>query len=249
VKAATRLAEPTIKSRLVDSFLAEVVPADGWTKVENPTSLQDETWLAMVEMGERRWVDRGAVLFRAGDSANHLFMVISGRVKVILYSRDGEEALGTVLGPGEVLGSASLLDDRPRGITATADERTEVLILPRDGLEHLVATSPVIAMDIYRLLVHHLRRSYAFIEDTVFLDVAGRVAKKLLELADAYGEKMDDGLVIDLPLTQLELATMVGVTRETVNKHLGAYRARGIIDVRDHRIVVRQPEALRRRIY
>ena len=75
------------------------------------------------------------------------------------------------------------------------------------------------------------------------------MAKKLLELAEAYGEEMDDGLVIDLPLTQLELATMVGVTRETVNKHLGAYRARGIIDVRDHRIVIRQPETLRRRIY
>jgi CRP/FNR family transcriptional regulator/CRP/FNR family cyclic AMP-dependent transcriptional regulator len=214
-----------------------------------PATLQPETWSAIEALGERRWIDRGAVLFRAGDAANNLYVIVTGRVKVILYSRDGEEALGTVLGTGEVLGSVSLLDGRPRGITATADERTEVLMLPRNALESLVATSPTVALDVYRLLIRQLRRSYAFIEDTIFLDVAGRVAKKLLELADEYGEATDGGLLIELPLTQLELATMVGVTRETVNKHLGAYRARGIIDVRDHRILIRQPETLRRRIY
>jgi CRP/FNR family transcriptional regulator/CRP/FNR family cyclic AMP-dependent transcriptional regulator len=203
----------------------------------------------MEALGQRRWVDRGGVLFRAGEVANNLFLIVTGRVKVILYSRDGEEALGTVLGSGEILGSTSVIDGRPRGITATADERTEVLVLPRDGLERLVASSPTAAVDVYRLMARQLRRSYAFIEDTIFLDVAGRVAKKLLELAGAYGEQTDEGLLIELPLTQLELATMVGVTRETVNKHLGAYRARGIIDVRDHRILIRQPETLRRRIY
>jgi len=249
VKTATRLDGRAIEPRLINTFLTEVVPGESWPQIDNPTELQDETWAAMHSLGERRWVERGAVLFRAGDPAGKLFMIARGRVKVILYSRDGEEALGTVLGPGEVLGSTSVIDGRPRSVTATADERTEVLILPRDALEHLVATSPVVATDIYRLLVRQLRRSYAFIEDTIFLDVAGRVAKKLLELAEAYGEEMDGGLVIDLPLTQLELATMVGVTRETVNKHLGAFRARGIIDVRDHRIVIRQPETLRRRIY
>ncbi len=249
MKAATRFQERVPDPRLMNGFLTHVLPVDGWPKIENPTELQDETWAAMLALGERRCVDRGAVLFRAGDAANNLFIIISGRVKVILYSQNGEEALGTVLGAGEILGAASLLDDRPRGITATADERTEVLLMPRDLLEHLIATSPAAALDIYRMLIRQLRRSHAFIQDTIFLDVAGRVAKKLLELADAYGEEIDDGLVIDLPLTQLELATMVGVTRETVNKHLGAYRARGIIDVRDHRIVIRKPDALRRRIY
>jgi CRP/FNR family transcriptional regulator/CRP/FNR family cyclic AMP-dependent transcriptional regulator len=203
----------------------------------------------MEMLGERRWIERGGVLFRAGEVANNLFLIVTGRVKVILYSSDGEEALGTVLGSGEILGSTSVIDGRPRGITATADERTEVLALPRDALERLVAMSPTAAVDVYRLLARQLRRSYAFIQDTIFLDVAGRVAKKLLELAEEYGEQIEDGLLIELPLTQLELASMVGVTRETVNKHLGAYRARGIIDVRDHRILIRQPETLRRRIY
>ncbi len=249
MKAATRFQAQIADPRVMNGFLTQVVSAEDWTTTDNPTGLQDETWAAMLALGERRWVNRGAVLFRAGDPANYLFVIISGRVKVILYSQDGEEALGSVLGPGEILGSASLLDDRPRSITATADERTEVLLLPRDSLERLVATSPAAALDIYRLLVRQLRRSYAFIQDTIFLDVAGRLAKKLLELAETYGEQVDDGIVIDLPLTQLELATMVGVTRETVNKHLGAYRARGILDVRDHRIVIRKPETLRRRIY
>jgi CRP/FNR family transcriptional regulator/CRP/FNR family cyclic AMP-dependent transcriptional regulator len=203
----------------------------------------------MDKLGERRWFERGAVLFRAGEAADNIYLIVKGRVKVILYSSDGEEALGSVLGCGEILGTTSLLDGRPRGITATADERTEVVVLPRDAMESLVASSPSIALEVYRLLVHQLRRSYAFIQDTIFLDVAGRVAKKLLELAESYGEVTEEGTLIDLPLTQLELATMVGVTRETVNKHLGAYRARGIIDVRDHRIVILQPETLRRRIY
>jgi CRP/FNR family cyclic AMP-dependent transcriptional regulator len=248
LNVATRLDEPVIHSH-ANGNLIHMQRPDGRSASPDTVMLHPHTWAAMEALGERRWVDRGAALFRVGEPPMHLFLILSGRVKVSLSSRDGEDALGTVLGAGEILGSASVVDGRPRMITATADEPTEVLVLPRDALEQLIGTGPTIALDIYRVLVHQLRRSYAFIEDTIFLDVAGRLAKKLLELAEAYGQETDDGVLIDLPLTQLELASMVGVTRETVNKHLGSYRARGIIDMRDHRVLIRQPEVLRRRIY
>jgi CRP/FNR family transcriptional regulator, cyclic AMP receptor protein len=249
VKAATQYPERLPEPELNGILKQFPRPESCTRRTPLATFLEPETCLAMDALGDRQWFDRGAILFRAGDIASNLFVIISGRVKVMLYSPDGEEALGTVLGAGEIIGATSVLEGSPRAVTATADERTQVLVFAPDVLERLIGTSPTVAMDIYRIMARQLKRSYAFIEDTIFLDVAGRVAKKLLELGETYGEETDIGIIIDLPLTQMELATMVGVTRETVNKHLGAYRARGIIDVRDHRIVILKPETLRRRIY
>ena len=87
------------------------------------------------------------------------------------------------------------------------------------------------------------------IQDSIFLDVAGRLAKKLLDLARDYGRNTPEGIVIDVGLTQQDLARMVGVTRESVNKHLGAFRARGIVDTRDRRVIIYRPDELKRRIY
>lgn len=248
MKAATRCDSCADTSEL-RGFVAPVTQVPVRRTDPAPANLHPTTWAALQALGERRWFSRGEVLLRAEDPAGNLLLIVCGKVKATLASREGEDALGMVLGRGEILGLVSLLDGGPQGMTATAIERTEIITLRREALEHLVTTNATVALDVYGLLARQLRRSYTFLEDTVSLDVAGRIAKRLLELADSYGEKTEDGILIDLPLTQLELATMVGVTRETVNKHLGAYRSRGIIDIRDHRILIRRSDALRRRIY
>src|SRR5207244_1513173 len=108
---------------------------------------------------------------------------------------------------------------------------------------------PALASEFMFNMADRLRDSYEIIQDAIFLDVAGRLAKKLLDLGRDYGRCTDEGVVIDIGLTQQDLGRMVGVTRESVNKHIGAFRARGMVDMRDRRIVLLRPDELKRRIY
>lgn len=198
---------------------------------------------------QARSFKRGEVVFHKGDPGEAMFMILEGQVKIVLPSEGGEEALLGVLDRGDFFGELSLIDGRSRSATIVATELTETLVLHRDSLLRLVRTSPEVAIDLLRTLSQRLRETDEFIEDAVFLDVPGRVAKKLLELAETYGEPAPRGIVIGLRLTQQELAEMVGATRESVNKHLRSYRERGIIDVDRQRIIILQPDALQRRIY
>ena len=197
----------------------------------------------------RRTFKRGEVVFHKGDPGETMFLITEGQVKIVLPSDSGEEALLGVLDPGNFFGELSLLDGQPRSATIVATEPTETVVLRRETLLKAIRANPDIAIHLLQELCQRMRETDEFVEDTVFLDVPGRVAKKLLELADAYGERTARGTVIGLRLTQQDLARMVGATRESVNKHLGAYRARGIIDVDRQRFVILKYDELQRRIY
>jgi CRP/FNR family transcriptional regulator/CRP/FNR family cyclic AMP-dependent transcriptional regulator len=192
---------------------------------------------------QRRSFKRGDVVFHKGDPGETMYLIAEGQVKVVLPSDSGDEALLEVLDPGDFFGELSLLDGQPRSATIVATEPTETVVLKA------IRSNPEVAIHLLQALCQRLRETDEFVSDTVFLDVPGRVAKKLLELADAYGERTPRGTVIGLRLTQQELARMVGATRESVNKHLGAYRARGIIDVDRQRFVIVKRDELQRRIY
>lgn len=198
---------------------------------------------------QRRSFKRGDVVFHKGDPGETMYLIAEGQVKVVLPSDSGDEALLEVLDPGDFFGELSLLDGQPRSATIVATEPTETVVLRRETLLKAIRSNPEVAIHLLQALCQRLRETDEFVSDTVFLDVPGRVAKKLLELADAYGERTPRGTVIGLRLTQQELARMVGATRESVNKHLGAYRARGIIDVDRQRFVILKRDELQRRIY
>jgi CRP/FNR family transcriptional regulator, cyclic AMP receptor protein len=200
-------------------------------------------------MTQRRWFKRGEVVFHKGDPGDTLFVIVEGQVKIVLPSESGEEALLAVLDEGEFFGELSLIDEQPRSATIVASEPTETLVLHRDSFLQSVTSSPDLAIHMLQVLSRRLREADEFVEDAVFLDVPGRLAKKLLQLAEAYGRPGMGGTMITLRLTQQELATMVGATRESVNKHLRAYRSRGIIDIDHQRIVILRPTDLARRIY
>jgi CRP/FNR family transcriptional regulator/CRP/FNR family cyclic AMP-dependent transcriptional regulator len=178
-----------------------------------------------------------------------MFLIVAGQVKVVLPSGDGEEAILGVLNAGECFGELSLLDGEPRSATIVATEPTDVLVVDRERFLAAVAANPRVAVDFLRILARRLRDVDEAVEDAVFLDVPARLAKRLLELAAEYGSAGPDGIEIGLRVTQAELASMVGATRESINKHLGAFRARGLVDLRGGRMVIRRPEDLRRRIY
>jgi CRP/FNR family transcriptional regulator, cyclic AMP receptor protein len=197
----------------------------------------------------RRTFGRGETVFHKGDPGGSMFLILDGQVKIVLPSQDGEEALLGVLDEGECFGELSLLDGAPRSATIVATEPTETLMVQREDVIQAMATHPQLAVDLLRVLAGRLRETDEVVADAVFLDVPARLAKRLLELARDYGTTVPEGTLIGLRLTQTELASMVGATRESVNKHLGAFRTRGVLTLQRGRIVIHRPEELRRRIY
>jgi CRP/FNR family transcriptional regulator, cyclic AMP receptor protein len=175
-------------------------------------------------------------------------VIRSGQVQIVLPSPGGEEVILGVLDAGACFGEMALLDGQPRSATIVATAPTETLVIGRDAFRAAVLAHPRIAIDLLQLVAGRLRETDALVADATFLDIAGRLAKRLLELADVYGSVGADGTVIGMRLTQSALAAMVGATRESVNKHLRAFAAQGSIVVGRQRITIRRPDELRRRI-
>jgi len=190
---------------------------------------------------------RGEVIFHQGDPGDSLHIILSGRVKISSPSESGVEAILTTLRPGEFFGSLALLDGAPRSASATAVEATETLILPRDRFRQLVNDSPEIRDHVFGELARELRRLTYHVEELHFLDIAGRLAAQLARLAEAQGIAGRDGEIrLEGPITQGELAAMVGSTRQSVNKLLGYLTDDGLIRQERDSIVVRDLAALQR---
>ena len=194
---------------------------------------------------QRRLYKRGQVVFHQDDPGASVHVIESGRVKVVLAGAEGEELLLRVLGEGEIFGELALLDGRPRSATVMALEDTVTHVLERSAFLEYLRGHPDATLDLCRALAELIRRLTEQVEDLALLDVPRRLERKLLELADAYGQPTPEGTRIDLRLTQSELASMIGTSRASVNYCLASLEARGIIRRDSQRIVLRRPEALR----
>src|SRR5215207_3805069 len=172
---------------------------------------------------KRRSFRRGETLYHQGDPGHVLHVVLEGRVKVVLPSEAGEEAVLTVLGPGDVHGEMALLDGEPRSATVVALEAVVSATLSREDFLDLLRRSPSAVEGVLAGLAQMIRRLSSEVGDLMFLDLQGRLAKKLLELAKSHGREDDDGIEIQATLTQEDLAGMIGATRPRVNKLLGAF--------------------------
>ena len=210
--------------------------------------LATETITQLAQGARKRSFRPGTIIFHKGDPGNSMFIILTGQVQIILPSPGGDEAILGVLDAGECFGEMALLDGQPRSATIVTTEPTDTLMIGREAFLKAVEAHPRIAIDLLQLLANRLRDTDALVEDAIFLDVPGRLAKKLLELAVTYGRPGADGTLIDLRINQRALAAMVGATRESVNKHLRAYRSRGIIAIDRQRITICRPEELRRHI-
>jgi CRP/FNR family transcriptional regulator, cyclic AMP receptor protein len=220
-----------------------------WHQVPLFEGLPAATLTQLAALAQRRAFKRGEVIFHKGDPGDTLFVITRGQVKIVLPSETGEEAVIGVLDVGDFFGELSLIDEQARSATIVATQVTETLVLRRVQFLQFVVAHPELAIQVLRVLSRRLRDADAFIEDAVFLDVPARLAKKLLELAQQYGKSTPEGTLITLRMTQQELATMVGATRESVNKHLRAYQARGIVEVDRQKITLLRPAELQRRVY
>jgi CRP/FNR family cyclic AMP-dependent transcriptional regulator len=192
-------------------------------------------------------LSRGERLFAEGAEGAELYVVLEGKIKLTRAAPDGRENLLSVIGPGEMFGELSLFDPRPRTSSAAAVTDAKLAALAHDKLLIWLTGRPEVALHMLRALAQRLRRANDVNADLVFTDVPGRVAKQLLDLADRFGERQADGLHVNHDLTQEELAQLVGASRETVNKALADFVARGWIQLSARSVVLLDQERLRRR--
>ncbi|HEY8989540.1 MAG TPA: Crp/Fnr family transcriptional regulator [Candidatus Limnocylindrales bacterium] len=191
---------------------------------------------------------RGETIFHLGDPGDALFIVMAGSIKITLPADTGDEAILATLRPGDFFGELALLDGAPRSATAVAIEATETYILPRDQFRELVATEPVMREALLATLAAEVRRLTHHVEELHFLDITGRLASRLARLAAESGaRRLADGSVqLAGPLTQGDLAAMIGCTRQSVNKLLGMFSEEGLIRLDRDRIVILDLEGLAR---
>ena len=192
-------------------------------------------------------LSRGEHLFMEGQEGDRLYIVLDGKLKLTRAAADGRENLLSVLGPGEMFGELSLFDPRPRTSSASAITDATLAGLAHDALRAWLGDHPDVSIHMLRALARRLRRANDVVADLVFTDVPGRVAKNLLDLADRFGEQERDGLHVHHDLTQEELAQLVGASRETVNKALADFAARGWLQISARSVLILDSERLRRR--
>lgn len=190
---------------------------------------------------------KGSTLFSEGDTGEHLYVIIEGKLKLGTSSGDGRENLLSVLGPGEMFGELSLFDPGPRTSTATAVTDVRLLSLGHDKVIPWVTEHPQVALELLARLAQRLRRTNEVLGDLVFSDVPGRVAKALIDLGERFGKETDEGLYVHHDLTQEELAQLVGASRETVNKALADFASRNWIRLDGRAVLITDRDRLHRR--
>jgi len=193
----------------------------------------DLTSLASVSFPRR--ISKGQVLFSEGERSDMLYVIVSGRVKVLVSSPRGEELVVVVLGPGEQLGELSVLDGTSRSASAVALDDVELLCVPGEALLAFLRKSPAASLALAQELAGRLRRMTIISADLVFLDLPRRLAKLLLAGAEGSGIQS---------LVQSDVAAQLGVTRQSLNRSLQRLQERGWVAVHRTRVEVLEPAAL-----
>lgn len=201
---------------------------------------------ALASHGRLHTYRPGALIFQEGDPGDSLHIVVEGAVRIAIMSTGGEEATVAILGPGECVGDLALLDGRPRSASAVAAQPTKTLVVTRDDFRQWLADRPAAALALLETLSLRVRRMDEAVADFAFLDLPHRLAKRLLDLAATYPEKPGRAAGhVHIRITQGELASMLGVSRESVNKQLNAFAREAWIALGRGRITITNPEALR----
>lgn len=197
---------------------------------------------ALASRGRVRRYTSGTTIFREGDRGDSLHVVIEGSVRVTVVSTRGEEATVALLGPGEFVGDLALLDGLPRSANAVASEPTKTLMVTREDFRRWLSERPKASLALLEALSQRVRRTDEVLADLTFLDLPKRLAKRLVVLTS---ERSVDGAAAKLRVTQAELASMLGVSRESVNKQLNEFSRNGWVSLGRGSITVLDEASLR----
>ena len=208
--------------------------------VELFRALSPEAFGEVAAAARTRTLRRGDVLFAEGDSSSELFVVERGRIAIANRSADGRESVVALMEAGDIFGEMGLFDGVGRSAHARALEPSRVFAVAYAPLRQVFESKPDLLWGVVGMLARRLRTNNEALSDSVFLDVTGRTAKRLLELSAGADE-------FSLPITQEELAGLVGASRERVNKAISSFIRLGWLEQRDRRYKITDREQLGRR--
>lgn len=206
--------------------------------------VDEDALRTLADQMRRRRFRRGEVIFHQDDIGDSLQVVVSGAVKIVLPSQEGDEAIIASLHPGDFFGELALLDSGPRSTTATALEVTETLALGREPFLRLLTDDPGVVQALLRALAEELRRLTGHVGELHFLDLAGRLATRLTRLAREADPKAAGRVELDWPFTQSDLAAMIGGTRQSVNKLLSGLVDDGLLAIERETLIITDLAAL-----
>jgi CRP/FNR family transcriptional regulator, cyclic AMP receptor protein len=201
--------------------------------------LPDENLGPLAQLTTRRTYPKDTAIFYENEQGDSLFLIVSGRIKVTILGDDGREVILSTLGPGDFFGEMALLDNEPRSATAIAIIETELLSLSRSDFESFMTRNPSMSIALIRVLTARLRHANHQISTLALLDVYGRVARVLLEMAREEGRRLKDGRITFRRATHQEIANRIGTTRETVTRMLKDLERQSLIVVEGKEIVLR----------
>jgi len=201
------------------------------------SELSDVDVASLARLAARRTYPKDTVVFFENEEGDFFFTIVAGRIKVTILGDDGREIILSMLGPGDFFGEMALLDNEPRSATAIAVEESELLILQRTDFQG-VATKRTITGALIRVLTARLRRANHQISTLALLDVYGRVARVILDMAREEGRRLKDGRIAFRRATHQEIANRIGTTRETVTRMLKDLERQGLIKVEGRELVL-----------
>jgi len=213
--------------------------ADVLRKVPLFSDLSEADLASFADVTREREYPKNSVILFEDDPGDSLYIVSAGQVKVVLIGEDGREVILSVLGDGDFFGEMALIDDEPRSAHVIAMKDSQLLVLRRDDFQAQVAGHPQIALKLLKVMVQRLRRADEKIGGLVLLDVNGRVARLLLDLADESG-----GPRITRRLTHHTIAQMIGSSRETVSRAMRELVERGLIETTRREISITNRDGL-----
>jgi CRP/FNR family transcriptional regulator, cyclic AMP receptor protein len=217
-------------------------------KVPFFSTLDAEELRELAAVARRRSFDAHEVIFHRDDPGTTLYVIRSGRVRIFLTSSEGQEVALALFRAGDAFGELALFDGQPRSASALAIEPVEAYTIQRQDFINAVMRRPRMALQLLAMLSERIRQTDSMVESLLFLDVHGRVAKKLLELADTHGVATADGVRIEMKLTQSDLASLVGASRESVNKVMSYLLAKRYVAAEKRKITILRLAELRKRI-
>lgn len=194
----------------------------------------------------RRHFAAGEVIFHEGDPGSALLVIESGEVSIAVLSPTQQDIIVATLGPGDMFGELAVLDGRPRSATATAGVDTDVITLYRDDFIAAIRADDALNMAVLRALADVIRHTNTQLVDVAMLDVHGRIAKVLLNLAERYGVACDEGTMIDHPLSNATIAHLAGMYPLEVERQLRFYQLDDLVRWRFDRLILRRLEPLQR---
>ena len=202
------------------------------------SDLTDRELNLLVALGSRRKFPSKNIIFQEGDPGDFLLVILSGKVKVMISGKGGEEFILTMLGPGSFFGEMAVLEGGHRSATVVTVEPSEFLRIGRKDFSELLKQQPKIALKILKSLSQRLRKATEQIRSLVMFNIYGRVGRCLLNLAETQGERVNEQLVIVNRPSFKDLAQMVGCSRETLSRAMKTLRSNGCLTVTRNTIYI-----------